>query len=111
MVTPDVAAHQLNEGLALWALRQVYFFVRFPVVFEDRDSMPNIKSVKKDVIRSRQRHERNVAAKSTVKTAIKKARTAVDAQKPADEVENLVRVAVKRANTAAASASAATSAA
>lgn len=56
--------------------------------------MPNIKSVKKDVIRSRQRHERNVAAKSTVKTAIKKARTAVDAHKPATEVEDLVRSAV-----------------
>ena len=40
--------------------------------------MPNIKSVKKDVIKSRKNHVRNVAAKSAMKTFIKKARTAVE---------------------------------
>ena len=40
--------------------------------------MPNIKSVKKDVIKSRKNHLRNVAAKSAMKTFIKKARTAIE---------------------------------
>ena len=40
--------------------------------------MPNIKSVKKDVIRSRKKHLRNIAAKSAMKTFIKKARIAVE---------------------------------
>ena len=40
--------------------------------------MPNIKSVKKDVIKSRKNHLRNMSAKSAMKTFIKKARAAVD---------------------------------
>ena len=40
--------------------------------------MPNIKSVKKDVIKSRKNHLRNISAKSAMKTFIKKARTLVD---------------------------------
>ncbi|MBI3946309.1 MAG: 30S ribosomal protein S20 [Armatimonadetes bacterium] len=39
--------------------------------------MPNIKSVKKDVERSRQRHTRNQSYKSRMKTMIRKTRTAV----------------------------------
>lgn len=41
--------------------------------------MPNIKSVKKDVIKSRKNHLRNVSAKSAMKTFVKKARLAVEA--------------------------------
>ena len=40
--------------------------------------MPNIKSVKKDVIKSRKNHIRNISAKSAMKTFIKKARTLID---------------------------------
>jgi len=40
--------------------------------------MPNIKSVVKDVKKSRQNHIRNVSAKSAMKTFIKKAKTAVE---------------------------------
>lgn len=39
--------------------------------------MPNIKSVIKDVKKSRERHARNVAVKSKIKTFVKKARTAI----------------------------------
>ena len=39
--------------------------------------MPNIKSVIKDVKRSRQRHLRNQAAKSQIKTYVKKARAVI----------------------------------
>lgn len=39
--------------------------------------MPNIKSVKKDVIRSRQNQLRNQAAKSRMKTFVKKTTTAI----------------------------------
>lgn len=39
--------------------------------------MPNIKSVKKDVIRSRQRQLRNQSAKSRMKTFVKKAIAAI----------------------------------
>lgn len=41
--------------------------------------MPNIKSVMKDVKKSRERHERNVAAKSKIKTFVKKAKSAIEA--------------------------------
>lgn len=41
--------------------------------------MPNIKSVTKDVIRSRQRRDRNNAAKSRMKTFVKKASQAIHA--------------------------------
>lgn len=41
--------------------------------------MPNIKSVKKDVKKSRERHERNIAIKSKIKTFIKKAKSLVAA--------------------------------
>ena len=41
--------------------------------------MPNIKSVIKDVKKSRERHARNVTEKSKIKTFVKKARGAVEA--------------------------------
>ena len=40
--------------------------------------MPNIKSVIKDVKKSRERHERNIAAKSKIKTFVKKAKTTIE---------------------------------
>ena len=39
--------------------------------------MPNIKSVIKDVKKSRERQKRNTSAKSAVKTAVRKARAAI----------------------------------
>ncbi|MBC8104520.1 MAG: 30S ribosomal protein S20 [Cytophagales bacterium] len=39
--------------------------------------MPNIKSVKKDVLRSRKNHLRNQATKSRIKTFMKKTNTAI----------------------------------
>jgi small subunit ribosomal protein S20 len=56
--------------------------------------MPNIKSVKKDVLRSRERQLRNQAAKSQIKTLIKKARVAIDGRASAEEVTPLVVAAV-----------------
>lgn len=56
--------------------------------------MPNIKSVAKDVKRSRERQLRNQAAKSQVKTVIKRAKTAIDTHKPAAQVTPLVQAAV-----------------
>ena len=50
--------------------------------------MPNIKSVMKDVKRSRERHERNIAVKSKIKTMVKKARSAGE-----DEVKQAVSAA------------------
>ncbi len=58
--------------------------------------MPNIKSVKKDVIKSRKNHLRNIAAKSAMKTFIKKARTAIDAATSEDATTaEAVRIACK----------------
>ena len=58
--------------------------------------MPNIKSVKKDVIKSRKNHLRNISAKSAMKTFIKKARTLVDAaQYEAAATTEAVRLACK----------------
>jgi small subunit ribosomal protein S20 len=58
--------------------------------------VPNIKSVKKDVAKSRKNHLRNIAAKSAMKTFIKKARIAVDApvSEPQSSAE-AVRLACK----------------
>ena len=39
--------------------------------------MPNIKSVVKDVKKSRQNHLRNISAKSAMKTFVKKAKTTI----------------------------------
>ncbi|GAB4455850.1 MAG: 30S ribosomal protein S20 [Armatimonadaceae bacterium] len=51
--------------------------------------MPNIKSVKKDVIRSRQRHLRNQATKSRIKTFVKKANAAI-ANGDAEEIKPIL---------------------
>jgi len=53
--------------------------------------MPNIKSVIKDVARSRERHARNAAAKSQIKTLVKKAKTAIETKQSAEVVEPLIR--------------------
>ena len=57
--------------------------------------MPNIKSVKKDVIKSRKNHLRNVSAKSAMKTFVKKARTAIDARTDAPTTQEAIRLACK----------------
>ena len=58
--------------------------------------MPNIKSVKKDVIKSRKNHLRNISAKSAMKTFIKKARTVVDGTEyEAGAAAEAVRLACK----------------
>lgn len=41
--------------------------------------MPNIKSVVKDVKKSRENHMRNLAAKSRIKTFVKKSKAAIEA--------------------------------
>lgn len=56
--------------------------------------MPNIKSVKKDVIKSRKNHLRNISAKSAMKTFIKKARTAI-LQNEGQPAQEAVRLACK----------------
>lgn len=54
--------------------------------------MPNIKSAKKRVAVSRANNERNKAARSALRTAIKKADTAIDAK--AKDADALVKDAV-----------------
>src|SRR5437588_10224776 len=49
-----------------------------PVSTRREEPVPNIKSVIKDVKKSRKNHLRNISAKSAMKTYVKKARTAVD---------------------------------
>ncbi|MBQ8648456.1 MAG: 30S ribosomal protein S20 [Clostridia bacterium] len=61
--------------------------------------MPNIKSAKKRVLISEANYQRNKAARSALKTAIKKADAAIDA-KSADAAE-AVKVAVKTIDKAA----------
>ena len=61
--------------------------------------MPNIKSAKKRVLISEANYQRNKAARSALKTAIKKADAAIDA-KSADAAET-VKVAVKTIDKAA----------
>jgi small subunit ribosomal protein S20 len=49
-----------------------------PPAGRKRVNMPNIKSAKKDMKKSRERQLRNKSAKSAVKTAIKKSRVAIE---------------------------------
>ncbi|MCL6630857.1 MAG: 30S ribosomal protein S20, partial [Armatimonadetes bacterium] len=53
--------------------------------------MPNIKSMIKDVKKSRERHARNVAAKSKIKTFTKKAKAAIQT----GEVETIQKAIVE----------------
>lgn len=55
--------------------------------------MPNIKSVKKDVKKSRQNRLRNIATKSAIKTYIKKAKAVMETHE-AEQVQAAVRQAV-----------------
>jgi len=57
--------------------------------------VPNIKSVKKDVIKSRKNRERNTAAKSSCKTFVKKARVAVETNSSPEQITEAIRLACK----------------
>lgn len=60
--------------------------------------MPNIKSAKKRVLVSKARAARNKSANSALKTAIKKAHTAVETN--AADKEAVVRAAIKKVDQA-----------
>ena len=62
--------------------------------------MPNIKSAKKRVLVNRTKAQRNKSTNSALKTAIKKANAAIEAN--AADKDELVKVAVKRIDQAAA---------
>ncbi len=61
--------------------------------------MPNIKSVVKDVKKSRERRLRNLATRSRIKTMVKKTKAAIGAQ--ADNVTALVSETVSIVDKAA----------
>lgn len=61
--------------------------------------MPNIKSVVKDVKKSRERRLRNLDAKSRIKTFVKKAKTAMD--EGSDQTTALVNETVSIIDSAA----------
>ncbi|HIT52593.1 MAG TPA: 30S ribosomal protein S20 [Candidatus Fimivicinus intestinavium] len=62
--------------------------------------MPNIKSAKKRVLVNRTKAQRNKSRNSALKTAIKKANAAIEAN--AADKEAVVRVAIKKIDQAAA---------
>ena len=59
--------------------------------------MPNIKSVKKDVIRSKQRQLRNQATKSRIKTYVKKTNAAIVAGEAVAEAMSMAVSALDKA--------------
>ena len=61
--------------------------------------MPNIKSAKKRVLISEANYQRNKAYRSALKTALKKAEAAIEAN--AEDKEATVKVAVKKLDQAA----------
>ncbi len=63
-------------------------------------NMPNIKSAKKRVLVNKTKAQRNKSANSALKTAIKKANAAIEAN--ATDKDELVKVAVKKIDQAAA---------
>ncbi len=62
--------------------------------------MPNIKSAKKRVLVNATKQARNKSANSALKTAIKKANAAIEAN--ADNKEEMVKLAVKKIDQATA---------
>lgn len=62
--------------------------------------MPNIKSAKKRVIVNQTKAQRNKSRNSALKTAIKKANTAIETG--ADNRDELVKVAIKKIDQASA---------
>ena len=62
--------------------------------------MPNIKSVIKDVKKSRERHKRNIAVKSKIKTYVKKAKATIETG-DAEATKQAVSVAVSVIDSAA----------
>jgi small subunit ribosomal protein S20 len=62
--------------------------------------MPNIKSAKKRVLVNKTKAQRNKSANSALKTAIKKANAAIEAN--SDDKEALVNAAVKKIDQASA---------
>lgn len=62
--------------------------------------MPNIKSAKKRVLVNKTKAQRNKSANSALKTAIKKANAAIEAN--AADKEELVKLAVKKIDQASA---------
>lgn len=62
--------------------------------------MPNIKSAKKRVLVNKTKAQRNKSTNSALKTAIKKANAAIEAK--AENKEELVKIAVKKVDQAAA---------
>ena len=62
--------------------------------------MPNIKSAKKRVLVNKTKAQRNKSANSALKTAIKKANAAIEAN--AADKEELVKLAVRKIDQAAA---------
>ncbi len=61
--------------------------------------MPNIKSAKKRVLISKANYEKNKAYRSALRTAVKKADTAIDAK--SDDMAVVVNEAVKKIDQAA----------
>ncbi len=61
--------------------------------------MPNIKSAKKRVLIAEARNERNRAARSALRTSIKKADAAIEAK--AEDMGEVVKAAVKKIDMAA----------
>jgi len=59
--------------------------------------VPNIKSVKKDVIRSKQRQLRNQATKSRIKTYVKKTNAAIVAGEAVAEAMSMAVSALDKA--------------
>lgn len=62
--------------------------------------MPNIKSVMKDVKKSRERHQRNIAVKSKIKTYVKRAKATIETG-DAEATKQAVSVAASVIDTAA----------
>ena len=62
--------------------------------------MPNIKSAKKRVITAKRNNMRNKAIKTNLKTTIKKANAAIEAN--AEDKDALVKAAIKKIDQAAA---------
>ncbi len=57
--------------------------------------MPNTKTAKKQLLVTKRNYERNRHFKSTLKTAVKKARAAIDAAASPEEAQKAMQAAVK----------------
>jgi len=77
----------------MFAILSAQLFLNLFTTMEKKFGMANIKSSKKDIVRSERHRQRNIAVRSRLRTYMKNAQVAIDAKNP-DEVKRTLPAAL-----------------